>query len=311
MGFDVARYGRVATFSLAAIVLLSASACSRHGEDRREAPPVQPQPGAETRPDQPDAAELPAAAPAVRPESSEWSRDDALARLDDESARLSAAVRLARLSNVTPEWLADPLSEEEAARLSLLPLAEKRWALGLTVPGQAGRSLNPLLISGDGSVSPMRDPGEVGPWLLCVSDAPEYFPHVLIGRTRVLLAGEPLQTALVGRKLSGVRFDVHEREGLRRLVLVLTDPLDEHAAAEGAVPGRPDARVVAEYRWDVVEQVFVGPASDKLPDPPGGRFELDVEASVGLLPVGGETPATAPAAPPERKRFDPTTRPQY
>jgi hypothetical protein len=45
---------------------------------------------------------------------------------------------------------------------------------------------------------------------------------------------------------------------------------------------------VARYTWDPYELTFMGPAADKLPDPPGSRFEIDLARSPVLIPVGGE-----------------------
>lgn len=54
---------------------------------------------------------------------------------------------------------------------------------------------------------------------------------------------------------------------------------------EAAVVGPVE---VARYQWDLFESMFMGPAADKLPAPLKGRFELDLEASAWLQPVGGE-----------------------
>lgn len=302
------RYGRTEVLSLAAITLLGALACSRQKEDHGPPSPVQSHTDGGSSHDRPAAAEPPATGQTTLPAFSEWSREEAVAHLGDELTRLEAAVRLVRLSNVTPHWLADRPTGAAATRLSVLPVSEEYWAIGLAVLGRTGRLLDPVFIDGRGHVSATPASEEPGAWLLCVSDAPEYFPHVLIHRFGVWSVGARREALVVGRKLSGVHFDVRERDGLRRLVLVLAEPgADQRASG----PGPREPVVVAEYRWDVVEQVFVGPAVDKLPDPPGGRFELDVDASVGLLPVGGGTPATAPGEPPAREGLEPTTRPQY
>ena len=47
---------------------------------------------------------------------------------------------------------------------------------------------------------------------------------------------------------------------------------------------------VGRYNWDPYEIAFSGPQCDKLPDPPGGQYELDLEASLALIPVGGVIP---------------------
>ena len=59
---------------------------------------------------------------------------------------------------------------------------------------------------------------------------------------------------------------------------------------------------VARYQWDPYERVFMGPAADALPDPPGGSFQVDLTASVGLIPKGGKIPEPQP--------LEPTTQPE-
>ena len=67
------------------------------------------------------------------------------------------------------------------------------------------------------------------------------------------------------------------------------------ARRAGLHPASPVAvAAVATYKWDPYELVFVGPAVDALPDPPGGRFHIDVAASRRLEPMGGELPESRP-----------------
>ena len=55
---------------------------------------------------------------------------------------------------------------------------------------------------------------------------------------------------------------------------------------------------VAKYQWDAIESAFMGPICDRLPDPPGGTIELNLERSVALVPVGGLMPDRPEIRPP-------------
>jgi len=74
---------------------------------------------------------------------------------------------------------------------------------------------------------------------------------------------------------------------------------DEEGKAGSAEPVE-----VARYTWDPWELAFTGPLSDKLPDPPGGLFELELEQSEALIPVGGVIPEPPPIPPPGPKPKD-------
>lgn len=114
---------------------------------------------------------------------------------------------------------------------------------------------------------------------------------MLITPARVLLVGEELQTVIVAKSLPACRFDVRDEDGYWYLALVLRPPAD-------ASDRNSDVVEVARYEYDPFESAFMGPLIDKLPDPPGGKFELDLEQSIGLVPVGGQLPEPPEPDPP-------------
>ncbi len=295
-------------FPLAALVLLPlvgmAGSCSRSA-----GPPTKTAPPASSRPAGPPAPVTTGPAVRLLPEAQSWSREEALAHLADESARLSAAVRLVRLSEAQPLVLPDPLPPANLGRLRVVKLSEVFWVLGWDT-GDAWRLAAPILIDRAGAVSIPTDAAEEEASVLCISRDADLFPHLLLTPKRVLLVGDEIVTMLVGKALRGCRFAVRQEDGYWYLALVLprsSIPASQPASAPPGAPSVSDARVVevARYEWDPYEEAFSGPALDQLPDPPGGDFELDVEASEGLVPVGGDLPQPPPL-PPAGPRGEPT-----
>ncbi|TWT41679.1 hypothetical protein RAS1_28000 [Phycisphaerae bacterium RAS1] len=219
-----------------------------------------------------------------------WTRDEAVARLPDADAAVSAALRLVRLAEIEPLCAPADITDRTVRQLRVASLADAGWALGFA-PGAATsaapaalRLAAPVLIATDGTVHRIAEGAEEETLLLRVSDRPDSYPHLLVSARRVWLAGPPPQAALQLRPAVHVRLGIVEETGLGRIVVLCRSP---------AGP-----TVAARYAWDVYEQVFVGPAAERLPDPPGGRFELDLDASPLLQPVGGEIPepTSQPAA---------------
>lgn len=242
------------------------------------------------------------------PASQNWSKAEALEKISDAAAsattRLSAAVRLVRLSGERPLCLPDPLPVDLARRLRVLSLAKHGWALGLARDKRPRQVRSPVLIAPDGAVSLPVEGAEEEVAVLYASTRPESFPHLLITPQRVLRIADKPTPALLARSLGPLRFDVRRRDKFVYLALIL--PLPTAAPAESGSnagdAGQTDV-VVAEYRWDVYEETFSGPAADRLPPPHTGRFELDLNASPALLPIGGEMAASQPnvrPAPPPR-----------
>jgi hypothetical protein len=104
----------------------------------------------------------------------------------------------------------------------------------------------------------------------------------LICPSRVYVAGGPADPAIVLKSPPSLRFELRSQHGADYLALLL--PCE----------GKAKAIEVARYEWEPFEMTFQGPACDKLPDPPGGRFEIDVQASAALQPLGGDIPPPDP-----------------
>ncbi|MBU0618260.1 MAG: hypothetical protein KKI02_11120 [Planctomycetes bacterium] len=272
--------------TLIAWLVLMVTGCSS------DIPPESP---AATQPTSQFAATQPAEAPAPEPEPEPspllpgyeaWSREEALAKLVDESACLSAAVRLVRLAQAAPLCVPEPLPIKIARRLRVVALSESRWALGLATTDER-RLAAPLLIGSDGAVTLPLEGVEEEVALLCCAEDAELFPHLLLLPGQVFILGDELQSALVAKSPSGLRFDLLF-DGDYPYVALLWRPPPATNQAEEPVLGEPVE--LARYRWDPWELAFSGPLCDKLPDPQGGLFELDLELSEALIPVGGVLP---------------------
>jgi hypothetical protein len=251
-----------------------------------------------TQPAEPPAPE-PEASPLL-PESKTWACEEALAKLVDDATRLSAAVRLVRLSGVAPLCLPDPLPINIARRLRAVALSESRWALGLATTEER-RLASPVLIDCDGEVTlPVEGIEEEVALLCCAQDA-ELFPHLLLVCDQMLIVGDELQSALVAKSPPGLYFGLHFDGDYPSVVLLWRPPPSATNEADEPAPAEPVE--LARYKWDPWELAFSGPLCDELPDPPGGLFELDLELSEALIPVGGvlpeppeiETPPVEPA----------------
>lgn len=347
VGFGPTRFGR--RFVAFCWLLATVGACS--SEDEQKQPPAS-QPTTLTAASQPAEPPQPEPEPSVLlPESETWSQAEALAKLADEGARLSAAVRLIRLAGAAPLCVPDPLPAKIARRLRVTSLTDSLWALGWEVAGNE-RLQSPVLVNAAGEVTLPVDGVEEETALLCCAEDAELFPHLLITPRRVLIIGDDLQSALVTKSPPGLSFDLRSAEGRPYVALLwrrsaaagalhaeaapaeteLTPPDTEAAEANGEAVAEGDTAAavadeesqqegeiiaqqggpaadrdeavigepveVAQYKWDAWELAFVGPLSDKLPDPPGGLFELDLEQSAALTPVGGVIPEPPPLEPP-------------
>lgn len=233
----------------------------------------------------------PATAPVespLAPGAGQWSRDEAAQRLPDDRLGISAAFRLTQLAGLTPDWAPVPLTPEAFEGARLRRLDDMRWIIGQEARG-ALRA--PLLLLADGSVLPLVQGPEASLADFAPSEHPDSMPHVIVTPTRVLtLSANAPQPALSLRTPSPALFRVQMQDGYARVALHDGDGVE-----------------LVTYRWDALEGVFMGPAAEALPDPPGGRFELDLSASPLLMPVGGdiadappepEIPATQPPAEP-------------
>lgn len=253
-------------------------------------------------------------------ESLSWSKEIAIQKLtsaaSDDAARISAAVRLIRLEENQPALLPEPLSDRDASRLRILGLGEFGWALG-----REGLDMNrlatPVLIRATGEVLTPLDGAEEEVSQLVRSTDEDRFPHLLLTPTRVLLIGEEVRPAIVAKDLNGARLDhrIHDDNPVIAIEVRPSaggDATSRAASEPSSVPASGPAGepvIVATYYWDRLESAFVGPGSDRLPDPPGGFFELDLEQSQALVPVGGELKPIE--APPPQKRPESTDPPEF
>jgi hypothetical protein len=241
-------------------LIIAASACCGCNAT---SPPAKP----------PAACEAPAAK-LIAVESAHWSREEACAHLGDEKLGISAAVRLVRLAGLDPLCVPAELTDAHVARLRLVALPPERWALGLADPKDERRLRAPVLISADGDVMLSGEGVEEELAVLHVSKDPDVFPHLVTLPQRVMLIADDVIPAIALATCEKVRFELRREHGFSYVALVLT--------------GVDRAVEVARYRWDPYELTFLGPARDKLPDPPGGSFQIDLEASRRMEPVGGE-----------------------
>jgi hypothetical protein len=216
----------------------------------------------------------------IVPESANWSQADAAAHLAEPKLGVSAAVRLVRLADVTPLCVPVELTDEQFCRLRLMPLGAERWALGLADRKDERRLHAPVLISAVGDVTLLASGTDEEALVLHVSKDAEVFPHVAVLPDRVLLVDETVTPAIVLASAQEARFELREQRGFSYVALVLSGP------------GR--AKEVTRYRWDPYELSFIGPGTDRLPDPPGGKFQMDLKASRRLVPEGGQVPETRP-----------------
>lgn len=209
-----------------------------------------------------------------------WTREQAAKKLSDPNEAVPAAVRLVRLSDVRALCVASELTPELAAHLQVLPLRGKQFALGFKLGSSGRRLVAPVLLDDAGGVSAPV------PWerqeqaVLVVSEDAEVFPNVIVlPREVYLIRNEPLR-AIAAKSIGKGHFELlNERRGTS-VAIVLEIP--------SVTPGdHPRRKIAARYRWDLAEQMFVGPGADNYPDPPGGGFEMDLETSGALLAVGG------------------------
>jgi len=216
----------------------------------------------------------------IAPESEDWTREEAARHLADEELGISAAIRLIHLTETTVLSVPAELTDDHIRRLQLLQLSEERWALGVSDREQPGWLHAPVFISADGIVDRLANGTEEEVLTLHVSEDAEIFPHLALLPDRVLLVEEKLIPAIILQPDQPVCLVMRKDQGFPYVALVLAH------AEEGAE--------VARYIWDPYELVFTGPAVDKLPDTPGGKFHVDLPACERLEPIGGEIPEPAP-----------------
>lgn len=211
-----------------------------------------------------------------------WSRDAALTRLNEPNLAVPAAIRMVRLAEAEPLCVPDTLTDAALDALRVYEVGASSYALGLADTHHAERLRAPVFFDSEGGVTLPTSGVEEELLVLHLGDTAS-FPHVVFSPRRVWIIEESLTPAIVLEPDAPVRFDVvREPEGE---VLVLV--------AHGADGDQP----VARYVWSVAEHAFFGPAAMDLPDPPGGAFEVDLQRSPRLEPVGGRMPKPKENAP--------------
>lgn len=214
-----------------------------------------------------------------------WSVDEAADRLDDVSNATSAAWRLIDLAEQAPACLPADLTAAQFDRLRVVSLSADWYAVGVADHDADDRVHAPVLLSSAGTVERLAVGLDEELATLRVSADADVFPHVIVTPTRIVsIVDEPV-TAIVLEPNQPACFALRSTEGYPYVALI---PL-----------GADQSAPVAEYRWDPWELVFTGPLIDALPDPPGGKFHIDLAASPLLIPMGGELPEPKPVPDPE------------
>lgn len=234
----------------------------------------------------------PSEPPALLPASPAWSAEQAFSRLGDDDLRVqrSAAVQLIKLSGQTPTLMPGSLDDAALRALAVRPLGANHFAVGIGDTDDPQSLWAPVQLNADGQVAPL-DADTDGPVRLVVSADLDLTPHVLIKPADVLVWSDgQWETGMRLVTPEHVRFALDEEAVVLRLNLVLTAAPTTEAAT---------------YRWDFAEMMFLGPLMDELPAPAVGDFELSLNDSTYLVPVGGlmpdpiETPAPGEEPPPE------------
>jgi hypothetical protein len=235
----------------------------------------------------------PASAPSLARQAASWSRDEACAKLTDDAFTTAAAARLVQLSDVPTLCVPDELTDDLLAPLRAVPLATGLWALGFAHPDDDTRLLAPVLVADTGDITRLDENLGEETLVLHLAENPNVVPHLAVQPQRICTVGDEVTPAIVLQSRRHVRFQLRQQHGFNYIALVLiTDPTGDE---------------VARYRWDPFEEAFLGPAADALPDPPGGKFRIDLDASPLLVPMGGEIPEPIPVEPPpdQPPRHDP------
>lgn len=236
-------------------------------------PPIPPASVAATQPGAQVAAEAAAPPPPLLAESRKWSREQAAEQLSDAAAAISAAVRLIELAEPESRYAQGEWPVERVNRLRLLPIGDSEYVFGVADESNAKLLAQAMRIAVDGSVKAIAVE-EMPDARVYVSPDRDLFPALLIGKRQVRMLSDIESEALTIESPDNLRFDLHEKDEIASVLLMLD-------GAGGAVEA-------ARYRWDPYELTFIGPACDKLPDPPGGKFQLDLKRCAALTPMGGE-----------------------
>ncbi len=219
--------------------------------------------------------------------SDAWSAAEARARLAEPSVAVSAAIRLVRLSKLDVLCVPDRMSAAWLARLRVVEIGADGFALGVADPRNARRLRCPVLFDADGRVQQVVTGPDEELLVLHLGDT-QSFPHVAYVPDQVWVIEDELISAILAAPGVKARFDVRAEADGEVLVLLTQSGAGETEAAR--------------YVWSTSELAFMGPAALDLPDPPGGMFEVDLDSSERLEPVGGQMPAPKENPPPPEDR---------
>ncbi len=237
---------------------------------------------------QPSQSRTPAKQPpkTVTPAWLEWSREDALAKLRDETTAVQAAARLVQLEHAGALVVAGELNDRSLALLRLVPLDEGARALGFATEDE--RVIRAaILISAEGDITRPTVGAEEELASLFVSRESAVFPHLIVTPERVLAAKLPVETAIELETPEVAYFAYEDNQGVPYVAL---RPLDGTGTEEAT-----------RYRWDPYELSFLGPAMDVLAEDTELTFKIDLPRSELLTPMGGKI--ESPDLP------EPTTKP--
>lgn len=268
---------RALTGGLIAALLCSATGCNQN-------PPTT------TAPSAPSTTTKPALT--VLPEGyAGWTHDEAAEKLADATSAKGAALRLLSLAGATPMCVPATLTDLTLTRLRVVYLGD-RYAVGVMDLADDARLHAPVFISKGGLVTQPISGLEEELATLHISKDPELFPHLITTPRRVILLDDVSKDAIIVRYPSAVAFRLGKRGEFSYVSLVY-------------LGGESPRSEIGRYQWDAFSLMFQGPGCDKLPEPPGGLYELDIKASHRLNPVGGTFPDAKPipnTPPPNRQR---------
>ncbi|MBL8880091.1 MAG: hypothetical protein JNG88_13310 [Phycisphaerales bacterium] len=265
--------------SLAGLIFLVCVAlpigCERSPQTPPNKSPGTAGPSASSQPATP-AFKAPAAAkPPLNPESKQWTREQAAAHLDDAEAAVSAAIRLIELGAPESPHLTGDWTAERVKAVRVMPLGDAEHVFGVVDEGNDKLLKDVVRIAADGGVAALSIE-EMPNARVYASPDRDLFPTLVIGDRQIRVLSDLETEALTIEAPETLRFDLREKDDITAIVLMLD------------VGGGPVE--AARYRWDPYELTFIGPACDQLPDPPGGKFQLDLKRSAALTPMGGELP---------------------
>lgn len=231
----------------------------------------------------------------LKPESLEWSRDQAAEFLAEDDSRMSAALRLVQLQE--PEALCRParITDDTVRKLRLVPLGPSAWTVGFVVADHPRLLRAPVVVTSAGEAWRTATGAEEETALLVLSADADVFPHVVLTPVRVVLLDPQPVTAVERKAQPHLSFAWADAGGLPYVALRIREEMA--------------GREIARYTWDPYELQFTGPARDRLQEGREECFELILPNSKRLVPRGGIIPKPEPTE--SQPEHDPSTRPAW